>query len=38
MIQHGLTAFTGLEGDGLVPDFDPVAGWDAALRETVACD
>lgn len=38
MIQHGMAAFTGLEGDGLVPGFDPVAGWDAALRETVACD
>lgn len=38
MIQHGMAAFTGLEGDGLVPGFDPVAGWEAAMRETVACD
>ncbi len=37
MIQHGMAAFTGLEGDGLVPGFDPAAGWEQALSETVAC-
>jgi hypothetical protein len=37
MIQHGMAAFTGLEGDGLVPGFDPAAGWEQTLRETVAC-
>ncbi len=37
MIRHGMAAFTGLEGDGLVPGFDPAAGWEQAMRETVAC-
>ncbi|MDP3196071.1 hypothetical protein [Tabrizicola sp.] len=37
MIQHGMAAFTALEGDGLVPGFDPAAGWEQVMRETVAC-
>ena len=27
MIQHGMGAFTGGSGDGLVPGFDPAAAW-----------
>ncbi len=38
MIQHGMAAFTGLQGDGLVPNFDPAAAWDAVMRETVICE
>ena len=38
MIQHGMGAFLGSEGDGLVPGFDPAATWAAVMRETVICE
>jgi hypothetical protein len=31
MIQHGIQAFTGQTGDGLVPGFDPDAAWEKVL-------
>jgi pentatricopeptide repeat protein len=37
MIQHGMAAFTGLQGDGLVPGIDPAALWEQVMQETVAC-
>ena len=37
MIQHGMAAFTGLQGDGLVPGVDPAVLWDQVMREDVAC-
>lgn len=37
MIQHGMAAFTGLQGDGLVPGADPAVLWDQVMREDVAC-
>lgn len=38
MMQHGMGAFLGSQGDGLVPDFDPATAWDAVMRETVICE
>jgi hypothetical protein len=37
MIQHGMAAFTGLQGDGLVPGVDPAVLWEQVMREDVAC-
>lgn len=37
MIQHGMAAFTGQQGDGLIPGADPAALWDQVLQEDVAC-
>jgi hypothetical protein len=37
MIQHGMAAFTGLQGDGLVPGIDPATLWQQVLQEDVAC-
>lgn len=37
MVQHGLAAFTGLQGDGLVPDVDPAKLWQQVMQEDVAC-
>jgi hypothetical protein len=37
MIQHGMAAFTGLQGDGLVPGVDPAALWQQVMQQDVAC-
>lgn len=37
MIQHGMAAFTGLQGDGLVPGADPGELWQQVMQEDVAC-
>lgn len=37
MLQHGMGAFLGQEGDGLVPGFDPAAAWSAVLDEDMGC-
>ncbi|MFY0662023.1 MAG: hypothetical protein JXR15_16130 [Shimia sp.] len=33
MVQHGMTAFTGREGDGVLDDFDLVESWEVLLEE-----
>ncbi len=38
MVQHGMTAFTGREGDGLLDDFDPVESWEMLLEEYLQCE
>ncbi len=37
MIQHGMAAFTGQQGDGLVPGADPTVLWEQVMQEDVAC-
>jgi len=37
MIQHGIQAFTGGDGNGLVTDFDATASWDLALKNYLHC-
>ncbi|RUS65047.1 hypothetical protein EGN72_01705 [Pseudorhodobacter sp. E13] len=37
MIQHGITAFTGVTGDGLVPGFAVQAAWDGLLGGYLQC-
>lgn len=37
MIQHGMSAFTGRSGDGLVPGFDAAKAWDDVLATFVRC-
>lgn len=37
MIQHGITAFTGIAGDGLVPGFDAPTAWPALLVNYLKC-
>ena len=37
MMQHGMGAFLGTEGDGLVKGFDADAAWDKLLREDMTC-
>ena len=37
MLQHGMGAFLGTEGDGLVKGFDPAAAWDRIIREDMTC-
>lgn len=38
MIQHGIKAFTGQEGDGLVDDFDAEAAWDDVIHGYLKCE
>lgn len=38
MIQHGMKAFTGLEGDGLVKDFKEDQEWELVLNTYLHCD
>lgn len=37
MVQHGMGAFLGSAGDGLVPGFDPAAAWALVLTEDMGC-
>jgi hypothetical protein len=37
MIQHGMGAFTGVVGDGLVPGFDADATWQEMLQGYLKC-
>ena len=37
MIQHGMDAFNGIQGDGLVGNFDDKAGWGKALDTYLHC-
>ncbi len=37
MLQHGMGAFLGTDGDGLVKGFDPAAAWDRIIREDMSC-
>ena len=37
MIQHGMGAFFGGSGDGLVRGFDPAAGWNEAMSKYLHC-
>ena len=37
MLQHGIGAFLGTKGDGLVKGFDPAAAWDRIIREDMTC-
>lgn len=37
MIQHGMAAFTGIEGDGLHEDFDPQKAWHDVLDKYLHC-
>lgn len=37
MIQHGMAAFTGIEGDGLHEDFDPQEAWHDVLNKYLHC-
>lgn len=38
MIQHGISAFTDAQGDGLVENFDSAASWEKALKDYLHCD
>lgn len=38
MIQHGMSAFTGRKGDGLVEDFDPQAAWKEVTVNFAKCE
>lgn len=38
MIQHGMAAFTGIKGDGLVPGFDAAATWAKLRNSFLHCD
>lgn len=37
MVQHGMQAITGREGDGLVPGFEPQVSWERVLDEFMDC-
>ncbi len=37
MVSHGMAAFTGIEGDGLVPGFDAEAAWAEVLTGYMKC-
>lgn len=37
MIQHGMGAFMGGQGNGLVKDFDPAAAWAKVLGDYMHC-
>jgi hypothetical protein len=37
MIQHGIGAFTGDQGDGLVEKFDAASAWHTVLTDYVKC-
>lgn len=37
MIQHGMSAFTGSKGNGLVADFDSAAAWEKVLETSLHC-
>jgi hypothetical protein len=37
MIQHGMGAFTGRGGDGLVPNFDASKAWEETLATYIKC-
>lgn len=37
MIQHGMAAFTGIKGDGLVAGFDAESTWQTTLSEYLHC-
>ncbi len=37
MVQHGMQAFTGLEGDGLVAGFEAEVAWERVLDEFLDC-
>ena len=37
MIQHGMSAFTGTKGNGLVSNFDSAAAWEKALDTYLHC-
>ncbi|NJS38706.1 MAG: hypothetical protein HC783_06495 [Rhodobacteraceae bacterium] len=37
MIQHGMGAFLGSEGDGLVKGFDAESAWALILRQDLSC-
>lgn len=37
MLQHGMGAFLGGQGDGLVKGFDPDTAWDEILRTDLSC-
>ncbi|TAG08780.1 MAG: hypothetical protein EAZ40_18460 [Rhodobacterales bacterium] len=37
MIQHGMGAFLGSEGDGLVKGFDAESAWALILRQDMSC-
>jgi len=37
MVQHGMSAFTGREGDGLLDDFHPEESWEVLLEEYLQC-
>ncbi len=37
MIQHGMGAFLGSQGDGLVKGFDAESAWALVLREDMSC-
>jgi hypothetical protein len=37
MIRHGMGAFTGEYGDGLVPDFDSSSGWKQVRMSYLEC-
>ncbi len=37
MVQHGIKAFSGQDGDGLDPDFDAEVSWERVLDEFMDC-
>ena len=37
MIRHGMGAFIGGSGNGLVADFDPAAAWEESLDTYLHC-
>lgn len=37
MVQHGMSAFTGREGDGLLDDFGPAESWEMLLEDYLQC-
>ena len=37
MLQHGMSAFIGRTGDGLISDFDAKVGWTKALTDYLKC-
>ena len=37
MINHGMGAFTGIEGDGLVPGFNALRAWNDILNNEIEC-
>ncbi|KMW59296.1 putative secreted protein [Candidatus Rhodobacter oscarellae] len=38
MIQHGIKAVTGLDGDGLIDDFQAEREWETTLLQVAKCD